>query len=795
MGAVRTTTAHRGGVRLFPESRSAAIYRHPGDLVRVGLGIAVLGLAFLVARRGELSVFEVDVFRLFNDLPALIYLPVWVVMQLGNGLAIVVLAGVAAVLHRFRMARDMLLAAGAASLVAYLFKMWVGRERPGGLPVGAVLHEGLLGGNGFVSGHSAVAAALATAAAPYLTRRMRRLAWTLAVTVGLARIYVGAHLPLDVLGGLLVGWISGSLVHFALGVPRWAPAVSHVAELLDRFGLPARELRPAGVPARSSHPFVATGPNARPLFIKVLDPDPFDRDWLYRGARLLVVGDVKDAGALAPLGRQAADEAVAAMTARERGVRVPAVLLARGTDGRALVVQERVDARSLEELAPEEFTAALLARVWAQVARLGEAHIAHRDLVAANVLVDARGDAWIVDFGNAETGADADIVVRDVAELMTSLALRTDPRLVVETAVAGLGTDVVTRALPGLEPLALSSATRAGLRTDPSRLAELRRETRRRLDLPDTERTRLPPAGILVWLAVLAGAATVLLGLASIGGTTAVLAEVELQGWRWLVAALVLVVLARSLAAASARSAVDRRLAVGRTFAADLVTDGAALVHGRAGGRVVAGRYYERAGILPVPAARAYDRVRLGATLGAAVTMAVAVGVAVLDGRLTAWAAPPSAAPLVTIGLAAFLLVSLGQGLARRHRPAGPVTAQRTDLRGLGTRRLAAVVAWSAAGIVVETAGLAIALHGVGGQVPVPVTAAVYTVLRLAWAALPVAGAPGLGEASLTLALTSLGEPLATACAGVLVFRLLFFWVPALLGSVLAARFSRRLFL
>lgn len=214
--------------------------------------------------------------------------------------------------------------------------------------------------NGFVSGHSAVAAALATAAAPYLSRRLRRVAWALALTVGLARVYVGAHLPLDVVGGLLVGWVTGSLVHHALGVPRWEPAASHVADLLDRFGLPAAELRPAGVPARSSHPFVATGPGGRPLFVKVLDPDPLDRDWLYRGARLLVVGDVKDFGALAPLGRQAADEAVAAMTARERGVRVPAVLLARGTDGRALVVQERVDGRSLQELPPEELTGALL---------------------------------------------------------------------------------------------------------------------------------------------------------------------------------------------------------------------------------------------------------------------------------------------------------------------------------------------------------------------------------------------------------------------------------------------------
>jgi undecaprenyl-diphosphatase len=105
------------------------------------------------------------------------------------------------------------------------------------------------------------------------------------------------------------------------------------------------------------------------------------------------------------------------------------------------------------------------------------------------------------------------------------------------------------------------------------------------------------------------------------------------------------------------------------------------------------------------------------------------------------------------------------------------------------------VVAWSAAGIVIEAAGLAAALHGVGGHVPVPVTAAVYTVLRLCWAALPVGGAPGIGEASLALALTASGELLGIARAGVVVFRLLFFWAPAVIGSLVAARFTQRLFL
>lgn len=792
-----------------PPQRTTRTQRHPVDLVRVALGLAVFGLGFLIAQRGELPLLEGDLFRIVNNLPEIVFPLVWAVMQLGNVVAVPVVAGIAALTGRFRMARDMLVSGLLAYLAADLVKSVVGRERPAGL-VDANLLDGNVSGIGFISGHAAVAAALATAAVPYLSRRGRRFAWGLAWAVAIARVYVGAHLPLDILGGAAVGWAIGSLVHYVVGVPRWEPETARVAGMLHRFGLPVRDLRPADVVARSSHPFAAVDDDGRRLYVKALDPDRFERDWLYRLYRVVAVRDIKDADAVAPLGQQAEHEAVAAMTARERGVRVPPVVLARGTDRGAVVVQELVAGRPLDSLAPDEITPQLLGEVWRQVARLRAARIAHHDLVASSVLVDRLGDPWIVDFGNAQTGADQLSLDGDVAELMASLVLHVESDLVVGSAVSGLGTDAVVAALPGLAPMTLSSATRDGMRARPGRLRALRHEIRRSLQLPDPGRPEFGPPGPVARLAVAAGVALVLVGVPLLAGATEVLESVEVGGWRWLGGALALAVLARAAMAASALLTVGRRLALGRTFGATMAADGATLLHGRTGWRRSAARFLERAGVVPDEARRATDRFVAGAIAAAAVVAVVTLVLAVVEGRLTGWRTPEALVPAVLLGLAAWALVLGGQQLVRRH---GAATAPEGDAEPPTqvTRTLREAVAWrpgatgpadgwnwwpqlgwATFGVALEAAVLAATVHAFGGDVPLLATTTVYGALHLLWSVVPVTGMPGAADVALLLALLALGAPLAGACAAVLAFRLLTFWIPAGTGSLLSVRFEHR---
>ena len=72
-------------------------------------------------------------------------------------------------------------------------------------------------GLGYLSGHAAVAVALGAAALPRLGPAGRALTLTAMPLVGLTRLYVGAHLPLDIAGGAALGLAADAAAGLVLG--------------------------------------------------------------------------------------------------------------------------------------------------------------------------------------------------------------------------------------------------------------------------------------------------------------------------------------------------------------------------------------------------------------------------------------------------------------------------------------------------------------------------------------------------------------------------------------------------
>lgn len=195
-------------------------HRHLHDAAGVVAGVALLALSALLVDGEAVSGPEARVLRVVNHAPDLPFALAWLPMQLGNLLAVPAAAVVAVIVRRRRLGLALSVAGLGAWLLAKLVKGFVERSRPGALLEGVVLRDAPVGGRGFVSGHAAVVVALATVAWPHLGPRGRVITVVLAASVCLLRLYVGAHLPLDVIGGAGLGLATGAAVRLALG--RWS---------------------------------------------------------------------------------------------------------------------------------------------------------------------------------------------------------------------------------------------------------------------------------------------------------------------------------------------------------------------------------------------------------------------------------------------------------------------------------------------------------------------------------------------------------------------------------------------
>ena len=74
------------------------------------------------------------------------------------------------------------------------------------------IREGITGDLGWVSGHMAVATTLAFVGSEAVPRWARPVLFAVAAITGAGRMYVGAHLPHDVVGGAGLGMMISALV-------------------------------------------------------------------------------------------------------------------------------------------------------------------------------------------------------------------------------------------------------------------------------------------------------------------------------------------------------------------------------------------------------------------------------------------------------------------------------------------------------------------------------------------------------------------------------------------------------
>ncbi|MET0662952.1 MAG: phosphatase PAP2 family protein [Ilumatobacteraceae bacterium] len=193
---------------------------NPRWLIVAGIGLVIVSLSIVYARKPLISPAESRLFHAVNGLPDGLYPFLWVPMQLGN-LVLGTAAGliVALVDGDRTVAIGVLLATALKIVVERVVRKEMAdylsvRQRPGTSQVNAVLRGGDVPSRGpsFPSGHVILVAGIGCVVAANLQSKWWSVTIVLTVLVMVGRVYVGAHNPLDVAAGVGAGLVLGGAV-------------------------------------------------------------------------------------------------------------------------------------------------------------------------------------------------------------------------------------------------------------------------------------------------------------------------------------------------------------------------------------------------------------------------------------------------------------------------------------------------------------------------------------------------------------------------------------------------------
>ncbi len=702
------------------------------------------------------------------------------------GLALPVAAAVDLLGHRqLRRFADTVAAGAAAVGVCALFNRWVDDVAP--TPVRSALTALRTVDHRTEPTLPLLAGLLAVLLVSALARRQywRGFGWGAVVAFSGLNLVTGDGTPLAVAVTLLIGATVGIAVRYTLGIPSTRPSAAAVAGALQRAGVTPVAIRPATA-ADDGHRYLMSTAEGPVLDVKVMDRDQQGVGLFYRAYRSLRVRGPAQRQAPFSLNRAVEREALAAYASGASGVATPrlAAVTHVGPDAAALAYQY-IEGRRLSELAPEEITDDLLLKVWQQAADLHAHRLTHRALTADNVLIDARGEVWLIDLARGDLAA-SDLQTRlDEVQLLVTTTLLVGTERAARIAQEMVGESGISAAVPLLQPLVLSRETRAALRERPTLLSELRE--RLLSVLPDAV---VPPVRIerfrprtVITIVLGAVAAYLLLGQ---------LAKVHLArlaehtDWRWAVVAVVLSSVTYLGAALNLTGFTTTRLRFGRTLLAQLAGSFVKLVAPAAvGGAALNVRYLQRAGTdLPVAVAA----VAASQVAGFVVTLSLlAIGGLITGTSRGAIPAVPFPVLLLAAVAATLLLVALAirpsrKFLLSRIQP----TARRVLPTLLDTLQRPTRLLMGFGGSLIITLGFVLTLdasvRAFGGHLSILTIAIVFLAGSALGSAVPTPGGLGAVEGALYAGLVAAGLAGETALSAVLVYRLCTFWLPAPIG-------------
>ncbi|MFE4699472.1 lysylphosphatidylglycerol synthase domain-containing protein [Streptomyces sp. NPDC056738] len=451
----------------------ARVHR-PSDLMRLLVGVLaiVVLLAIAAFAHGTTSGLEQDINKGTGQAPDLLIK----IAGLASSIAIL-LVPVAFAIERLikrdglRIA-DGVLAAVLAHGVTLATDLWVAKGAPHSIqealtqPSPGDIHAL----TDPVHGYLAPVIAYMTAVGMSRRPRWRGVLWVVLLLDAFSMLVTGYTTPFSIILTVLIGWTVAYGTLYAVGSPNVRPTGRTLMAGLRHVGFhpvsAAREEMPESTESgdRGRRYFV-TLEDGPPLDVTVVDREQQAQGFFYRVWRRLTLRGITTRRSLQSLRQALEQEALLAYAAIAAGANAPKLIATSelGPDA-VMLVYEHTGAHTLDSLPDEVITDGLLRDTWHQVQALQSRRIAHRRLAGDAILVDRSGTVILTDLRGGEIAA-GDLVLRmDIAQLVTTLALRVGAERAVASAVGVLGPDAVADCLPMLQPIALTRSTRATLR-------------------------------------------------------------------------------------------------------------------------------------------------------------------------------------------------------------------------------------------------------------------------------------------------------------------------------------------